>query len=916
MPYAIIAVVVLIGLGLILWQAFAPGPRRRRAFGRAQKLLDAGSWKEALALVEAQQPARLPEPWKGRLRGAAGECHQQAGEATLKEKRYEEALEHFLTAAPLLGQDEDDQRTRVLEHALTEVRRLFATGTRPADIEAVLALVQRTFALSGGVPSPEALFWQGLCHVRQGDVEPAIATLTAAHDLVGKQVLDPAFYLGVLHHQLDRPQEALRFLAEANRVDGSCPFVTWQMGISLVAAGGDSGLALRALQRALGPRGLPLWLAHPERAWVEGLPENRSYARRLALKHHFVCPLLGDDLAAIVRQGQLALAQAQYRQERFAESAELFGKLLQESAPTVPQLRGYGLALARLKQYDQAYKHLRAALEQEDPKDPFTAGYLALCGALGRPTQSGDKPKNVAWAIRLMARYPLTGNGEWAGLLSAVFAEARELGMSLGADEQLLLCDTQASVQATDAPAAAGYANLAATHPDAVRPMYAWLYARAASAGGFTAPGDLALFALAFRDPAGARDYFAQQEWDFDEAEYTYLARSSAQAPGRFPEALGADYPTRGEAFLLDWSRKHEEAGRKDAACEAVEVLLRLAPASLSGHDRLACLHYRRGEAEQAVALLKGWQRLAPADPWPLIRQAVIEQERGNAERRAEAIDRALGLTRGPQRAAVAFLGARLALREAARTWQPDPKTLAGHRPEPGVNGEAHPPGLAYSVALLHECLREDPEHVQALWCLAAVRAVQGDRKALAEQAPRMNQPSVTDGRFHLLGAVCHLAAGDYRRVLELGDRATAADEALAVESQYVMGWAHLHLRDGEAARRAFQKVAAAERSPSVPYARALLGHLHYARGACDDAVHWWGSVDVARRAEWRLDEPLRQAVLLAGLLALENEKFEQAAERFREAGKLGLRDRRLARLLTLSLVKAGQRLLFSSDGG
>jgi hypothetical protein len=51
--------------------------------------------------------------------------------------------------------------------------------------------------------------------------------------------------------------------------------------------------------------------------------------------------------------------------------------------------------------------------------------------------------------------------------------------------------------------------------------------------------------------------------------------------------------------------------------------------------------------------------------------------------------------------------------------------------------------------------------------------------------------------------------------------------------------------------------------------------------------------------------------VLLSALTSFQKGRFEQAAERFREAGKLGLRDKRLAGMLTLSLVKAGQRLLY-----
>src|SRR5205823_7563390 len=89
-------------------------------------------------------------------------------------------------------------------------------------------------------------------------------------------------------------------------------------------------------------------------------------------------------------------------------------------------------------------------------------------------------------------------------------------------------------------------------------------------------PADLTLFAHTFRTPGSAREFFARQGWDFDEVEYTYLAHSAAQAPGKFPEALGPDYPPKGEAFLLARSEKEEGRGNKEQARECVEVLLRL----------------------------------------------------------------------------------------------------------------------------------------------------------------------------------------------------------------------------------------------------------------------------------------------------------------------------------------------------
>jgi tetratricopeptide (TPR) repeat protein len=248
-------------------------------------------------------------------------------------------------------------------------------------------------------------------------------------------------------------------------------------------------------------------------------------------------------------------------------------------------------------------------------------------------------------------------------------------------------------------------------------------------------------------------------------------------------------------------------------------------------------------------------------------------------------------LTRGSDRAAVAFLGAKLALKESITT--------------PG----ARPDALSKSMALLKECLREDPDHVDALWCLAAVRSCVGDHEGLAQQAALMDRAGVKDARFHFMGAVCSLAAKDYNRVVEFGQRA-AADDGLAVESHYLMAWAHLHLDNQTAASQSLQKVAATK-SPSADYARALLGKLSFARGAYDDAIKWWNQVDAKRRAEWTFDETLRQTTFLAGLLAYETGRFEQSAERFKEAGKLGLREKRLGSLLTLALVRAGQRLLF-----
>jgi tetratricopeptide (TPR) repeat protein len=887
MLYFLLPILAIVA-GIVLYLIFAPGPRRWRAYTRAQKLLQADDWREALAIVQGMNPASLSSAWQARLDHLAGECHQRAIDVLLKEKQFEDALDHAHQVIKLLDLDEAEETSRVTGAALAEVRRLFVSG----ESEPLEAMIARVGKLTSE-PPVEATFWHGLNEIRQGQMESSLTTLQTVHEKVGKKYIDPSLYLGFLLHRLGRPQEALRYLADANRLDSNCPFVTWQMGVSMVASGGDSGLAMRALQKALSTRGLLTWEKQPDRLWIESLPEDRSYVRRLASRHRYVCPLLGGDLSILLRQGQLALAQAFYRQDRFQEAAELYGKLLQDSPPTVMLLRGYGLALARQGQHDQAFKHLRIALEQEDPKDSFTAGYLALCGALGKPTNPDDKPRNIGWAIKLLAKYPVPNNAEWSGLIASVHAEARKVGVRLSVEDQELLCDSQASVQAHDPRAAVGYAHLAETFPDAVKPVYAWLYTRAAAVHGINGKNDLDLFARTFQHISGARAYFEKQGWDLGEVEYTYLSRCASQAPGQFPDVLGPDYAKRGEAFLLARSAEQEKAKQINPARESVEVLLSLAPKSVAAHDRLACLHYRTGNVARSMELLDDWHKLAPTDHWPLVRQAIIEQERGNAIRRAEVIGHALRISSGSMRASIAFLGAKLALRESLKT--------------PGASLDA-------PRNLLELCLDNQAEHFDALWCLAAVRSAQGDRAALADQANRMDRSTVTESRFHYMGAVCHLAAESYEKTLKIAERA-ARDPALEIEANFVMAWAKLNLAKTEEAMELLRKVADTLASPSAIYAKALLGQLCHQGGNYEEAITWWSALEAPSRGRFALDEPLRHTVLLAGVLALKEKRYEQAADRFREAGKLGLRDKRLSGLITMALVKAGQRLLYEEVG-
>ncbi|MCI0459348.1 MAG: tetratricopeptide repeat protein [Gemmataceae bacterium] len=898
-PAALLFVViglVVVALGVGAWLIFGRGPRLRRALRRVHLLLQQGEWHPALALVRDLQSKINPSSrWAARLRTAEGECLRVAGATAVKAGEFEKGLEYHLAAAPLLGLNENEVRASVIEYMLAEVRRLFALITGN-DTNAVHAMLTRVLMLQP--VCPEAFFWKGLCHIREGGSELALSSLQQARGTESAiyGYIDPSLYLGGLLLRLNQPREALRYLTEANRIDGNCPLVTLHLGRAVIESGGDPQIAVRAMQRALGPRGLQMWAQSPERLWVEGFPENRSLVRRLASHHRYVCPLWGSDLQAILRDGNTALGQGLYRMGSYQEAADVFTKLMQEAAPSQAVLRGLGLALARLGRYDQAFKHLRTAHELEEPKDRLTAGYLALCGAKGKPARPEDKARNVAWAVRVVARFNAPGDLEWAGLLGQIFAEARELNLALPPEDHIYLCEHLLSVNATDPLAGAAYHALQADHPEALHSEYAWLYARAAQQHNLSGPHALALLARTFAESDRAREFFAARRWDFDEIEYTFLARAAALDPGKFPEVLGPDYPPRGEAFLVGHATRQEEAGDLDGSLATAEVFHRLAPRHTSAHDLLARAHYRKGNLAQSQALLQGWHRLAPGDALPLLRLAVVQEQLGQPEECLQSVRAALARTQGPARAEVACLGARLVLTGLSR------------------QGEAwrQPEALHPALELLQECLNERPDHPQALWVQAALRSALGDRQGLAAQAGAMSSPEVSDARFHYLAGVCRLAAGDPDGALEACRRA-AQDPALALESAFLVGWAQLHRNDPAAATEAFRSVARAADSPSASHAQALLGTIRFHDGAFEEAIHWWKSLPADRRKAWGFDDPLQKTMFMAALTAFQAGRYEQAAERLREAGKLGLRDRRIGPLLTLSLVKAGQKLLYKT---
>ncbi len=356
--------------------------------------------------------------------------------------------------------------------------------------------------------------------------------------------------------------------------------------------------------------------------------------------------------------------------------------------------------------------------------------------------------------------------------------------------------------------------------------------------------------------------------------------------------------------MLIERSCRQLEAGQNKSALAAADVLVCLAPQSAAALDWLAQLCYRQGDLPRAASALRDVQQLRPKDCSPALRLAIIAEHLGDGEALRRAINYALAVANGPARTEAALLGARLLLRSA----KIDGNAVAVDKTADDTKC------LQDAARLLEECLRAQPGHVDACWQLAGIRALLADQAGLAELAPHMERRDVEDARFHYLGAVCQLACGNWNAAVDAARRA-ARDPSLEADAHYLQGLALLHVPDRDGARTALEK-AATSTSRSAEHARALLGRLCFQTGQYDQAVQRWQAIGKSAQTLWKLDEPLRSTLYLTALQAFSDERYEFASERFREAAKQGLRERKLGPLISLSLVKAGEKLLFAERNG
>jgi tetratricopeptide (TPR) repeat protein len=848
-------VLLLAAAGVGVWRMIGKGPRRRRTYQRARTLLTAGDWQGAKrAIQELRETGIATADWAGRVNNLEGECLRAAGESALAAGNYEQALQLFDESAKLLHLDRDEAAAKVIDSMLGELRAFVAQ----LDDEKAIRQARRILQLQAG--QPEAAFWLGLVSIRQGHSADAESALRQAYESAKGKSVEPALYLGMLLVREGRAKDGLKLLADANKLAGGSVVVSWQLGMGLATGGSDTNFAVRALQKSLGADGLPKLAKSPDTFWRQAFPDE-SYIAKLATKHPFVCPVLGGNIPGMIRQAKLALGQTLFRAERIAEAANVFQDLINEAEPTVAMLRALGIALCRLERYDEAYPHLRAAYEQEAGNNPLTACYLACAAAKARPNRAEDKPSNVRWAVRLLSGLLYPVDAEPARLVAGVYAEARPSGAPVPVDDQLRLCNTLIALNIADALAAAAIDHLAATAPDAIRPPFAFTYGRAALEHGSQGERDLDLLAKIFENSADAETYYRDRGWDLPKVERLFLERWSDHHRG-FPTVFGPDYPARCEQALFNEAKALESTGKVVEAEATIDLLRRLIPPSAASFDQLAKLAWLRGEVDETARLLHEWAAQSPGDPTPQLRLAVLEQERGNGAASAELVRAAHDRSAGEAKTAAAYLAAKLALRR--------------HH-------------TADAVDWLKACLAQDSRHTGALTLLAALQWDAGDRAGLAQLAPAMNQPQVTDPHFRYMTAVTWLVAGDLegaRIAAGLGDRGP--------DVRHLVGVIESRAGDAGAAAEHFASIINEGEGPLTDHARAMLGRVKIDQGEYAEAVRHWLAVPEAKRKAWGIAEALPGWAYLAGVQSLQAGAELAACEWFDRARELGYKDPRL----------------------
>ena len=509
------------------------------------------------------------------------------------------------------------------------------------------------------------LFWRGLYQLRKGEFIVARAEFIASHTASHALQVDPVLYWGGLNLRDGQPRDALRVLADANKLRPQCPLVSWQLGTALMATGGDAMLAIRAGAGHGGGR-LPELCRRAARLRIETLPADswvRNVVRRAGTQRsRYQCPLGFDNPKALLAAARLTLADALVVCQRPNEAVMIFHDLLRTD-DSLPVRRGLGFALSRhgkIRQKRCRICRKRTALE--NPPQTRTLGTLAQCLANAK----GDRVGNVQQALALIASQPVRSDAIWARHAGAVFAIAHGLGLPVKPAQIAELADVLISSNAADRTAATVYDLLALCDPAAVPREAAWLYTRAAEATASACRTTMTSSIATFSERAAMERFFEANDWDFAAVERLYLTRWAERHPGSYPTGPGPGYAAQAGNAPLGRLAALGEPGANPAR-RIGRALGPVAGAAKRGGSRsTGRIRISAGPARCRDRLAEKWEKLYPTDPTPIARRALIEQTRSGPRKALLLIRQALDFARGHRAGPIALAAGRIATRRRA----------------------------------------------------------------------------------------------------------------------------------------------------------------------------------------------------------------------------------------------------------
>src|ERR1041385_8226733 len=141
-----------------------------------------------------------------------------------------------------------------------------------------------------------------------------------------------------------------------------------------------------------------------------------------------------------------------------------------------------------------------------------------------------------------------------------------------------------------------------------------------------------------------------------------------------------------------------------------------------------------------------------------------------------------------------------------------------------------------------------------------------------------MRDANVIDLRYHYLSALGHLLGRQPDAVIaicariaqQIGKNGSFAQRMLSIEAGYLAGLAHGELGQARQAIEALKPITFDSKSPTLPYAQALLGEMYFHEKRHDDAINIWQALDTTKRQQWKLADPLAQATFITALESLE----------------------------------------------